>query len=227
MRDRSATDAGRTSWFALPAASVKKHVKYFLAESLFPGSTPQSGRTNSRRSIGSVRRLPVSGPVTDGSPLCGWEYGSSPAQTNPFTRNVENHAAAVGLYFMYYNSVRVHQTLRVAPAMGHLFRTLWSILEIVAQLAAAADKKSCIAEALTMFVGWVGVIVFTAAVVAGLRANHLADRIIEEVHARMEPKDRVPSYRVWNWQWYGFLDQHKRLYPASDLRSRTYRWTAA
>jgi hypothetical protein len=109
---------------------------------------------------------------------------------------------------------------------GHLFRTLWSILEIVAQLD-AADKKNCTAEALTMFVGWVGVIVFTAAMVAGLRANHLADRIIEEVHARMEPKDRVPSYRVWNWQWYGFLDQHKRLYPASDLRSRTYRWTAA
>src|SRR5258707_14411615 len=46
--------------------------------------------------------------------------------TDPFTRNVENHAAAVGLYFMHYNSVRVHQTLRVAPAteMGISFG-LW------------------------------------------------------------------------------------------------------
>jgi hypothetical protein len=148
--------------------------------------------------------------------------------SNPFTRNVENHAGGVGLYFMYYNFVCVHQTLRVAPAteMGISFG-LCGVFWKSSRSSTRRTKKSCIAEALTMFVGWVGVIGFTAAMVAVLRANHLADRIIEEVHARMEPTDRVPSYRMWNWQWYGFLDQHKRLYPASDLRSRTYRWTAA
>src|SRR5690606_38161743 len=37
--------------------------------------------------------------------------------TNGFSKKIENHAAAVALYFMYYNFGRVHQTLRVTPAM--------------------------------------------------------------------------------------------------------------
>jgi hypothetical protein len=37
--------------------------------------------------------------------------------TNAFSKKVENHAAMVALYFMYYNFARVHQTLRVTPGM--------------------------------------------------------------------------------------------------------------
>ena len=37
--------------------------------------------------------------------------------TNGFSKKVENHAHAVALHFMYYNFGRVHQTLRVTPAM--------------------------------------------------------------------------------------------------------------
>ena len=38
--------------------------------------------------------------------------------TNAFSKKVENHAAAVALYMMYYNFVRTHQSLRVTPAMA-------------------------------------------------------------------------------------------------------------
>jgi hypothetical protein len=37
--------------------------------------------------------------------------------TDGFSKKLENHAATVALYFMYYNFARVHQTLRVTPAM--------------------------------------------------------------------------------------------------------------
>ena len=37
--------------------------------------------------------------------------------TNAFSKKWENHAAMVVLYFIYYNFGRVHQTLRVTPAM--------------------------------------------------------------------------------------------------------------
>ncbi len=37
--------------------------------------------------------------------------------TNGFSKKLENHAAMISLYFMYYNFARVHQTLRVTPAM--------------------------------------------------------------------------------------------------------------
>jgi hypothetical protein len=33
-------------------------------------------------------------------------------------KKLENHAAAIALHTMYYNFVRIHQTLRVTPAMG-------------------------------------------------------------------------------------------------------------
>jgi hypothetical protein len=55
--------------------------------------------------------------------------------TNAFSKKVENHAAAVALYFMYYNFARVHQTLRVTPAMeAGISDHVWSIDEIVALL---------------------------------------------------------------------------------------------
>lgn len=37
--------------------------------------------------------------------------------TNGFSKKVENHYFAIALHFFYYNFVRVHQTLRVTPAM--------------------------------------------------------------------------------------------------------------
>jgi hypothetical protein len=45
---------------------------------------------------------------------------------------VENHAAAVALLFMHYNFARIHQTLRVTPAMGAgVADHVWTLAEIV------------------------------------------------------------------------------------------------
>ena len=55
--------------------------------------------------------------------------------TNAFSKKVENHAAAIALYFMYYNFGRIHQTLRVTPAMeAGVANHVWSVDEIVALL---------------------------------------------------------------------------------------------
>ncbi|MBI1775421.1 MAG: IS1 family transposase [Proteobacteria bacterium] len=52
--------------------------------------------------------------------------------TNAFSKKVENHAHAVALNFMYYNFVRIHQTLRCTPGMAAgATATLWSIEDIV------------------------------------------------------------------------------------------------
>jgi hypothetical protein len=37
--------------------------------------------------------------------------------TNAFSKNVENHMAAVALYTMWYNFGRIHKSLRVTPAI--------------------------------------------------------------------------------------------------------------
>jgi hypothetical protein len=53
----------------------------------------------------------------------------------PFSKKLENHAATVALYFMYYNFGRAHQTLRVTPAMeAGIADHVWSIEEIVGLL---------------------------------------------------------------------------------------------
>jgi len=55
--------------------------------------------------------------------------------TNAFSKKVENHAHNVALHFMYYNFAKVHQTLRVTPAMeAGVADHVWTVEEIVALL---------------------------------------------------------------------------------------------
>lgn len=52
--------------------------------------------------------------------------------TNAFSKKLENFKAAVGLHFAYYNFVRIHQTIRVTPAMAAgVTESPWSIRELV------------------------------------------------------------------------------------------------
>jgi len=52
--------------------------------------------------------------------------------TNAFSKKVENHCHAVALHFMHYNFARVHQTLRVTPAMAAgVADHAWEIADIV------------------------------------------------------------------------------------------------
>ncbi len=64
--------------------------------------------------------------------------------TNGISKKVENHMHAVALHFMYYNFVKVHQTLKVTPAMeAGLTDRLWDIADLVAIIDAneEASKK--------------------------------------------------------------------------------------
>jgi IS1 family transposase len=55
--------------------------------------------------------------------------------TNGFSKKLENHQHAVALYFMYYNFCRIHQTLRVTPAMeARVSNDIWAISGIVGLL---------------------------------------------------------------------------------------------
>ena len=55
--------------------------------------------------------------------------------TNAFSRKIENHVASIALHYMHYNFVRIHQTLRVTPAMAAgLTDRVWGIEDLVALL---------------------------------------------------------------------------------------------
>jgi IS1 family transposase len=55
--------------------------------------------------------------------------------TNGFSKKIENHAQAVALHFMYYNFVRIHQTLRITPAMAAgISAKVWEVEDLIALL---------------------------------------------------------------------------------------------
>jgi hypothetical protein len=62
--------------------------------------------------------------------------------TNGHSKKLENHCAALAIYFMHYNFARLHQTIRCSPAMAAgVTPHLWAVAEIVALLPVEAPKK--------------------------------------------------------------------------------------
>jgi IS1 family transposase len=61
--------------------------------------------------------------------------------TNGFSKKLDNHVAAVGLYVGFYNLCRQHETTRITPAMSlGLTDHIWSIRDLV---EAALNEMEC------------------------------------------------------------------------------------
>jgi IS1 family transposase len=67
--------------------------------------------------------------------------------TNAFSKKLENHYHALSLYFVFYNFVRIHKTLKVTPAMAAgVTDKLWAMDDIVrlvdeAEMLAISRKR--------------------------------------------------------------------------------------
>ena len=63
--------------------------------------------------------------------------------TNAFSKKVENHAHSVAIHFMHYNFVRIHQSLRVTPAMAAgISNKLWSLIDMVSVIEEWEERRS-------------------------------------------------------------------------------------
>jgi hypothetical protein len=52
--------------------------------------------------------------------------------TNAFSKKAENHTHMMAIYFMHYNFIRIHQTLKVTPAMAAgVTPKLWEMSDMV------------------------------------------------------------------------------------------------
>ena len=61
--------------------------------------------------------------------------------TNAFSKKFESHVCAISLYFVFYNWMRIHKTLRVTPAMAAgLTDKLMSMEDLCVLIDAAAPK---------------------------------------------------------------------------------------
>ena len=61
--------------------------------------------------------------------------------TNAFSKKLRNHAAALALYFVYYNFCRIHKTLRMSPAMAAGVTDTLRDVEWIVSLIDALETK--------------------------------------------------------------------------------------
>ena len=62
--------------------------------------------------------------------------------TNAFSKKLDNHIAAVGLYAAHHNFCRIHEPLRVTPGMAQGFADhVWTISELVAACLSNAPDR--------------------------------------------------------------------------------------
>ena len=55
--------------------------------------------------------------------------------TNAFSKKIENHTAALAIFYMHYNFVRIHSSLRVTPAMAAgVTDRVWEVSDVVKRL---------------------------------------------------------------------------------------------
>jgi IS1 family transposase len=63
--------------------------------------------------------------------------------TNGFSKKIEMHAHSVALHFAYYNFCKIHQSLRITPAMeAGLSNHVWSVEELVTLLDTAEQATA-------------------------------------------------------------------------------------
>ena len=63
--------------------------------------------------------------------------------TNAFSKKAENHAHMMAIYFMHYNFVRIHQTLKITHAMAMgVTDKLWEMSDMVAVIEEWETSKA-------------------------------------------------------------------------------------
>jgi hypothetical protein len=63
--------------------------------------------------------------------------------TNAFSKRIDNHCHALALYFVFYNFVRIHKTLKVTPAMATgVSDRLWSMEDVVALIDEQVERAA-------------------------------------------------------------------------------------
>ncbi len=108
------------------------------------GATPEEGRYSPAQYMGARKAVINGDPVYEHVSTSFVERQNLTMRismrrftrlTNGFSKKVENHECAIALHFMHYNFCRIHQTLRVTPAMeAGVTDHVWSIEEVIALL---------------------------------------------------------------------------------------------
>lgn len=135
------TSDGHKVYLEAVTDAFGEDVDYAMLVKIY-GSDPQAEvRYSPAKCIGAVKKPKIGKPDLDHVSTSYVERNNLTMRmhmrrftrlTNAFSKKVENHAAAIALHTMYYNFIRIHQTLKVTPAMAAgVTDKLWEMDDLV------------------------------------------------------------------------------------------------
>jgi IS1 family transposase len=146
------TTDGHKAYLRAVEGTFGDDIDYAMLVKLYGSAPGPKGRYSPAQCIGAIKQ-PITGEPASGHVSTSFVERSNLTMrmsmrrftrlTNGFSKRIENHAAALSLYFTFYNFVRQHKTLRVSPAMAAgISDRLWDMSDIVALLDAAEVPPS-------------------------------------------------------------------------------------
>ncbi len=122
----------------------KWDIDYAIINKIYSGGNVGEGRYSPAKCVGCEKKIKIGDPDPKHISTSYIERQNLTMRmsmrrftrlTNAFSKKLENHVASLAIHYVYYNFVRIHQTLRVTPAMAAgVTDRLWSIEDIVALL---------------------------------------------------------------------------------------------
>jgi IS1 family transposase len=134
------TSDGHRAYLEAVEESFGADIDYAMLIKVY-GDTPGAGRYSPGECIGAEKRRVEGRPDMDHVSTSFAERQNLSMRmgirrftrlTNGFSKKAENHAYGVAIYFMHYNFVKIHGSLRCTPAMAAGVTTkLWEMADMV------------------------------------------------------------------------------------------------
>lgn len=142
-RVQLSTDGHKAYLVAVEAAFAFKPIDYATVVKIY-GDTTSEGRYSPGEVIGTVKETILGNPVPSLISTSHVERQNLTMRmqmrrftrlTNAFSKSLLNHRLAIAVHFVHYNFCRIHQTLRVTPAMAAgLSDRVWELSDLVGLL---------------------------------------------------------------------------------------------
>ncbi len=138
------TDGNRLYFFAINSA-FKQEIDYAVLMKKYGTSKLGEGRYSPAECVGCEKQPKIGNPdpahintsyIERQNLTMRMQMRRFTRLTNAFSKKIENHIASLAIHYMHYNFVRIHQTLRVTPAMAaEVSHRAWSIEDLIALMA--------------------------------------------------------------------------------------------